>query len=78
MSLPLSEILLAITISIACSIAARFAFCSLAPFPITHSPGRPYVTPSTTSPAYGFGMVAAGWFMALPINISDLLVVPSP
>src|SRR5262249_11067710 len=47
MSLPLSEILLAITISIACSIAARFAFCSLAPFPITHSPGRPYVAPST-------------------------------
>jgi hypothetical protein len=51
MSWPLIGISLAITVSIACNIAARFAFCSLAPLPITHSPGRPYAAPSTTSPA---------------------------
>src|SRR5262245_27679900 len=42
MSLPLIAALLAITASMACNIAARFAFCSLAPLPIMHSPGRPY------------------------------------
>ena len=42
---------LAMTVSIACSMAARLAFCSLAPFPITHSPGRSYLAPSTTSPS---------------------------
>ena len=51
MSLPASAALLAITVSMACSMAARFAFCSLAPFPITHSPGRSNFAPSTTSPA---------------------------
>ncbi len=68
----------AITVSIACSIAARLAFCSLAPLPMTHSPGRPYFAPSTTSPLYGFGMVEAGWFIALPMIISDLPLVPAP
>jgi hypothetical protein len=41
MSLPVIVTSLAITVSMACSMAAKFAFCSLAPFPITHSPGSP-------------------------------------
>ncbi len=49
-SLPVIGTLLAITVSMACSMAARLAFCSLAPLPITHSPGRSYLAPSTTSP----------------------------
>ena len=52
-SFPASGTPLAITVSMAWSMAARLAFCSLAPFPMTHSPGRPNLAPSTTSPSYG-------------------------
>ena len=41
---------LRMTASMACSIAAMVAFCSLSPFPITASPGRPCGRPSMTSP----------------------------
>jgi hypothetical protein len=35
----------------ACRKAAKLAFCSLAPLPMTHSPGSPNFSPSTTSPS---------------------------
>src|SRR5262249_22429994 len=57
MSSPVIATLLAITVSMACSMAAKFAFCSLAPFPITHSPRSPYPPPSATSRAQGLALL---------------------